>query len=143
VELEDETNYSVATFIFGSASNILCIIQTQGGLQVYKITNNNNILGYSDTIAYIRLHSNGSYVSCNKNTADGFCVKLFTEYVDEESNKIQTVQDTVFCFPEHTMRGTEPVAEVEHTVGQIEIANRDALIDELIVEVLEGGLADV
>ena len=68
---------------------------------------------YSETLVYIKLASNGCYVPCGHDEAEGFCVKLPIEYTDEEGNVIETVADTVFALFEGARTGKETVASVE------------------------------
>ena len=32
------------------------------------------VVGYSDTVVYVRLHENGCYVPCDEAEAGGFCI---------------------------------------------------------------------
>lgn len=42
---------------------------------MYAVKSAGEIIGYSDTLVYIRLHKNGCYVPCTPAEAEGFCVK--------------------------------------------------------------------
>ena len=67
---------------------------------------------YSETLVYIKLANNGCYVPCEQE-AEGFCVKLPYEYIDDDGELVQTVIDTVFALFEGALTGTEPVGSVE------------------------------
>lgn len=101
---------------------------------MYKVISNGEIFGYSDSLVYIRLHKNGCYVPCDRANAEGFCVMPVTVITDENGEEIQTVRNTVFVLPGHTMKGTEPTGTVETVTGQIELAER-----EDIINILAGG----
>ena len=42
---------------------------------MYAIKSGGKVVGYSDTVVYVRLHENGCYVPCDEAEAGGFCIK--------------------------------------------------------------------
>ena len=42
---------------------------------MYAIKSGGKVVGYSDTVVYVRLHENGCYVPCDEAEAEGFCIK--------------------------------------------------------------------
>lgn len=75
---------------------------------MYKVVSNGELV-YSDTLVYVRLHDNGSYVGCSYDKADGFCVKV--PYINEEGESL--IVSRVYALPEHTLRSNEPTGEAE------------------------------
>lgn len=80
---------------------------------MYVVTQNGKFVGYSETVVWVKFHTNGAYVECPVQDAEGFCVKLAS--LDEEGEVI--VNDTVYCLEGHEMTGTEQTAEVADIVG--------------------------
>lgn len=79
---------------------------------MYKILNENgDTIGESSTIVYIFLGENGAYQECESRFADGFCSKI-----PKETYEGTVLVDTVFQFPGRTLRGTEPMAEVQAVI---------------------------
>mgnify|MGYP000871089068 FL=1 len=84
---------------------------------MYKIISGGQIVGYSETIVYIKLHGNGCYVPCAKSEAEGFCIKPAVE-IDTETRLV----DTVYALTDSGLSGAEPTGEVEEISGTLQIA---------------------
>ena len=41
---------------------------------MYAIKSGGKVVGYSDTVVYVRLHENGCYVPGDEAEAEGFCI---------------------------------------------------------------------
>lgn len=79
---------------------------------MYTVKTNGALVGYADSVTFIRLHKNGCYVPCTKEESEGFCAKLAVE--TEEGT---TLDDCVFTHPGKTIRGTEPEGTFETVSG--------------------------
>lgn len=101
---------------------------------MYKVMQNDNLVGYSDTVVWVKLAKNGCYVPCEKNVAQGMCVKTPYTYThtNEETGEttiINSVRDVVYSLYEGTLNGTEEVAYLETTNGPIIIQDtQDQLV---------------
>lgn len=106
---------------------------------MYKVTKNGEFVGYSETVVWIKFHTNGAYVECPVTEADGFCVKLATAV--EENGEVGVVtEDKVFCLEGHEMTGNEPTGEVAEIVGTnwaTMLYERDIALTKLGVDVNE------
>ena len=89
---------------------------------MYRVKSNGTVAGYSDTLVYIRLHSNGCYVSAPKEQAGGFCVKQSVTRTNEDGVTETYLADTVYKFGENTLKGTEPIGEAEEVNGAMLMA---------------------
>ena len=49
---------------------------------MYAIKSGGKVVGYSDTVVYVRLHENGCYVPCDEAEAEGFCIKTAIDRTD-------------------------------------------------------------
>lgn len=87
--------------------------------------------GWSETLVWVRLHRNGCYVPCERDEAEGFCVKLPVEITDEDGQPQTVMQDTVFAIPGKTMRGTEPQGETERVNGAAALYETRSALDAL------------
>lgn len=102
---------------------------------MFKVTANGAFVGYSDTVVYITISANGSYIPTDANHADGICVKLPTEIYDEGTGEtIQTTVDTVFSLPGKELPGVEREADIEEISGALALDEA-----ETIVRILTGG----
>lgn len=109
---------------------------------MYRIHTNNKAF-YTDAIRYIRLHTNGCYVACAEDKAEGICAK-----VHENIEEVGTVlTDTVFVLAEGAMHGTEPVCtsiekDIEITTELLQ-SGQDAMeeIEEMLA-LLESGVTE-
>lgn len=100
---------------------------------MYKITSEGAVVGYSDTAVYIRLHNNGCYVPCEKEEAEGFCVKTAIDYTDEETGEEMTrLEDFVYRLTEDGLNGVEPMGKLEPASGALMLAESDKVLDILL-----------
>lgn len=105
---------------------------------MYKITSGGEVVGYSDTAVYIKLHKNGCYVPCEKEAAEGFCVKTAIDFTDEETGEEMTrLEDFVYRLNEDGLLGVEPMGELEDVSGTLMLAESDKVLDILL-----GGVAE-
>lgn len=94
---------------------------------MYAIKVNNEIVGYSDSFVYIRLHTNGRYVLCGEDEAEGICAKVAKDFTDAETGETVTqIADTVFCLTDDGLHGTEQKCEIETVNGAQVIADKDS-----------------
>ena len=98
---------------------------------MYNITQDGAFAGYADSIVPIRLHSNGCYVPCKEDQAEGFCAKMAVTIPDEEGNESRTLTDTVYRTEGHTMKGTEPVGAYEQHGAAVPLTEAEAALAEL------------
>ena len=102
---------------------------------MYAIKSNNEIAGYADSFVYIRLHTNGCYVLCNKEEAEGICVKIAKKFKNDETGEtITQISDTVFRLTDNGLHGTEPKCGCELGSGAQVRANKDAEINNILAE---------
>lgn len=105
---------------------------------MYKITSGGEVVGYSDAAVYIKLHKNGCYVPCEKEEAEGFCVKTAIDFTDEETGEEMTrLEDFVYRLNEDGLLGVEPMGELEDVSGTLMLAESDKVLDILL-----GGVAE-
>lgn len=90
---------------------------------MYRVKSDGAIVGYSDTVYFIRLHENGCYVPAEKEQAGGFCVKQVVSQINEEGTTETRLVDTVYQFEENSLKGAEPIGEVEEVNGAMLLAN--------------------
>ena len=82
---------------------------------MYAIRSGGKVVGYSDTVVYVRLHENGCYVPCDEAEAGGFCIKTAIDRKDEETGETTTyLEDFVYAFADVGLLGIEPVGSVEN-----------------------------
>lgn len=106
---------------------------------MYKVLIEGQDVKYSDTIVYVKLTGNGSYVPCDQTEAAGFCVKLPITIIDEETEEaIRMVNDTVFAFPDKELKGNELTAEVEETAIAIVIDEALSSLQNAEIALIEG-----
>lgn len=105
---------------------------------MYKVLVAGENAGYSDTVVYIKLAGNGSYVPCDRTEAEGICVKLPTEYTTEDDEVMQTIVDTVFALSAGGLNGTEEVAELEETTGSLIINEMATVLSAAEQALIEG-----
>ena len=105
---------------------------------MYAIRSGGEVVGYSDTVVYIRLHENGCFVPCEKAEAEGFCVKTAIDRTDEETKETTTyLEDFVYALADGGLLGVEPVGSVENVSGTLMLAENDKVLDILL-----GGAAE-
>lgn len=97
---------------------------------MYRIKSNGTT-GYSESIVYIKLADNGCYVPCERDEADGICVKTPITY-ETDDGEVRTVSDTVFKTKDDGLHGTEPSAEVEELLGAVALADADEVVNILL-----------
>ena len=104
---------------------------------MYKVTVEGVFAGYSDTAVYITVSDTGSYIPVEKADADGVCVKLPTDIIDEDTGETtRTVEDIVFVLPGGELLGIEQEAEIEEVSGALALDEA-----EEVVNILTGGNA--
>ena len=96
---------------------------------MYKVTVEGAFAGYSDTVVYVKVAENGSYVPCGPAEAGGVCVKLPYEHTDEDGNTVKTAEDIVF-----KLLGFEQEATLEETSGALLVEQA-----EEVINILTGG----
>lgn len=99
---------------------------------MYKVISEGEVVGYSDTLVFIRLHENGCYVPCDVAEAEGVCVKLAVDYTDEGGNTETRLEDFVYKFGENGLNGVEPGGEVELVSGALKLAEADRVVNILL-----------
>ena len=105
---------------------------------MYAIRSGGEVVGYSDTVVYIRLHENGCYVPCEKDEAEGFCIKAAIDRTNEETGETETfLEDFVYKFADNGLLGVEPTGELEEVSGALMLAESDKVLDILL-----GGTAE-
>ena len=92
---------------------------------MYAIKKEGVFAGYADSIVLIRLHSNGCYVPCKEDQAEGFCAKMAVTLTDEDGKKYQALSDTVFHFANHTLKGTEPEGSYEEMSAALSLTDAE------------------
>ena len=103
-----------------------------------RIKSGGKVVGYSDTVVYVRLHENGCYVPCDEAEAGGFCIKTAIDRKDEETGETTTyLEDFVYAFADGGLLGIEPVGSVENVSGTLMLAENDKVLDILL-----GGAAE-
>lgn len=98
---------------------------------MYKISQAGAFAGYADSIVHIRLHTNGCYVPCTEEEADGFCAKLAVTQENEDGTEQQTLRDTVFCLAGHTLKGSEPEGSYEQMGAAVPLTEAETALAEL------------
>ncbi len=102
---------------------------------MYAIKVNNEIAGYADSFVYNRLHTNGCYVLCDADEAEGICAKIAKEYTDAETSETTThIVDTVFRLTDDGLHGTEPKCEIEIVNGAQVIADKGKELGTILTE---------
>lgn len=84
---------------------------------MYKILVDGEKIGESDSLQFILLHRNGSYVICDQDESEGVCVKLPKILQCELENgsvaEITILVDCVFRLKPDGLKGFEPLAQIE------------------------------
>lgn len=105
---------------------------------MYAIKSGGTVVGYSDTVVFIRLHENGSYVPCDAAEAEGFCVKTAIDRTDEETGETVTyLEDIVYKLADGKLHDAEPTGSVEAVSGTLMLAENDK-----VLEILLGGASE-
>ena len=99
---------------------------------MYQIKQNGSVIGYSDDVIFVRLHENGCYVPCEREQAEGFCVKVAIDSKDADTGETVTrLEDFVYKFSDNGLLGIEPVGSVESVSGAIMLAKAETLQAQL------------
>ncbi len=101
---------------------------------MYAVKSGGETVGYSDGFVFIRLHSNGCYVLCSEAEAEGICIKIAKQAVNENGETVTYIDDTVFKLTETGLHGSEPTAELETVSGAQVIADKDNEINTILAE---------
>ena len=101
---------------------------------MYTVKKEGVFAGYADSIVLIKLHSNGCYVPCKEDQAEGFCAKMAVTLTDEEGTEQQTLRDTVFHLAGHTLKGTEPEGSYEKMGAAIPLTDAETAAKILLGE---------
>ena len=101
---------------------------------MYAVKQDGAFVGYADSIVLIRLHSNGCYVPCKEDQAEGFCAKMAVTITDEEGNEYRTLTDTVYRTEGHTMKGTEPEGSYEEMGAALPLTDAETAVKILLGE---------
>ena len=101
---------------------------------MYAVKKDGEFAGYADSIVLIRLHSNGCYVQCKEDQADGFLAKMAVTITDEEGTEHQVLSDTVFHLSDHTLKGTEPEGSYEEMGAALPLTDAETAAKILLGE---------
>lgn len=101
---------------------------------MYAVKKDGAFAGYADSIVLIRLHSNGCYVPCEEDQAEGFCAKMAVTMTDEEGTEHQALSDTVFHLSGHTLKGKEPEGSYEEMGAAIPLTDAELAAKILLGE---------
>ena len=101
---------------------------------MYKITQTGAFAGYADSIVFIKLHSNGCYVPCEEDQAEGFCAKMAVNITDEEGTEHQVLSDTVFRLAGKLLKGTEPEGSYEEMGAALPLTDAETAAKILLGE---------
>ena len=101
---------------------------------MYAVKQDGTFAGYADSIVLIRLHSNGCYVPCKEDQAEGFCAKMAVTITDEEGTEHQALSDMVFRLAGHLLKGTEPEGSYEEMGAALPLTDA-----ETAAKILLGG----
>lgn len=100
---------------------------------MYQIKQDGAVIGYSDTVVFVRLHENGCYVPCEREQAGGFCAKVAVDSTDADTGETVTrLEDFVYKFSDDDLLGVEPTAEVEQCSGTLMLAESDKVLNILL-----------
>ncbi len=99
---------------------------------MYAVTKNEAFDGYADSVVPIKLHTNGCYIPCRENEADGFCAKVARELTTEDGESITVTVDTVYCFNGKAMHGDEPTGSFEQIGGAMQLMNSENAVTALV-----------
>ena len=101
---------------------------------MYAVKQDGAFAGYADSIIFIRLHSNGCYVPCKEEEAEGFCAKMAVTLTDEDGKEYQALSDTVFHLTGHTLKGTEPEGSYEEMGAALPLTDAETAAKILLGE---------
>ena len=98
---------------------------------MYKVKSGGAVVGYSDTVVYIKLHESGTYMPCEPEEAGGFCVKVAVDYEVEGETETRA-EDFVYQLKEDGLLGYEPIGSVESVSGPLLLAEADSVLEILL-----------
>ena len=101
---------------------------------MYAVKKEGAFAGYADSIVLIKLHSNGCYVPCEEDQADGFCAKMAVTLTDKEGTEHQALSDTVFRLAGKLLKGTEPEGSYEEMGAAIPLTDAETAAKILLGE---------
>ena len=101
---------------------------------MYAVKQDGAFAGYADRIVPIRLHSNGCYVPCNEDQAEGFCAKMAVTLTDEDGKDYQTLSDMVFRLAGNSLKGTEPEGSYEEMGAALPLTDAETAAKILLGE---------
>ena len=101
---------------------------------MYVVKQDGTFAGYADSIVLIRLHSNGCYVPCKEDQAEGFCAKMAVTIMDEEETERQVLSDMVFHLAGYTLKGTEPEGSYEEMGAALPLTDAEIAAKILLGE---------
>ena len=101
---------------------------------MYAVNKDGAFAGYADSIVLIRLHSNGCYVPCKEDQAEGFCAKMAVTMTDEEGTEHQVLSDTVFRLAGKLLKGTEPEGSYEEMGAALPLTDAETAAKILLGE---------
>ena len=101
---------------------------------MYVAKQDGTFAGYADSIVLIRLHSNGCYIQCKEEEADGFCAKMAVTIMDEEGIERQVLSDMVFHLADHTLKGTQPEGSYEEMGAALPLTDAETAAKILLGE---------
>ena len=101
---------------------------------MYVVKQDGAFAGYADSIVLIRLHSNGCYVPCKEDQAEGFCAKMAVTITDEEGTGHQVLSDMVFHLAGYMLKGTEPEGSYEEMGAALPLTDAETAAKILLGE---------
>ena len=101
---------------------------------MYAVKQDSAFAGYADSIVLIKLHSNGCYVPCKEDQAEGFCAKMAVTITDEEGTDHQVLSDTVFRLAGKSLKGTEPEGSYEEMGAALPLTDAETAAKILLGE---------
>ena len=101
---------------------------------MYAIKKEGVFAGYADSIVLIKLHSNGCYVPCKEEEAEGFCAKMAVPLTDEDGKEYQALSDTVFRLAGKLLKGTEPEGSYEEMSAALPLTDAETAAKILLGE---------
>lgn len=101
---------------------------------MYAVKKEGAFSGYADSIMLIRLHSNGCYVPCKEDQAEGFCAKMAVTLDDEDGKEYQALSDTVFRLAGKLLKGTEPEGSYEEMGAALPLTDAETAAKILLGE---------
>ena len=101
---------------------------------MYAVKQDGAFAGYADNIVLIKLHSNGCYIPCKEDQAEGFCAKMAVAMTDEDGKEYQALSDTVFRLAGKLLKGTEPESSYEEMGAALPLTDAETAAKILLGE---------